>query len=33
MVLAGHQPNYWPYPGLLGKIMKFCDVEINNATN
>lgn len=22
MVLAGHQPNYWPYPGLLGKIMK-----------
>lgn len=22
MVLSGHQPNYWPYPGLLGKIMK-----------
>ena len=22
MLLAGHQPNYWPYPGLIGKIMK-----------
>lgn len=22
MVLSGHQPNYWPYPGLIGKIMK-----------
>ena len=22
MILSGHQPNYWPYPGLLGKIMK-----------
>lgn len=21
MVLSGHQPNYWPYPGLIGKIM------------
>ena len=20
--LAGHQPNYWPYPGLIGKIMR-----------
>jgi len=22
MILSGHQPNYWPYPGLIGKIMK-----------
>ncbi len=22
MTLSGHQPNYWPYPGLIGKIMK-----------
>lgn len=22
MVLSGHQPNYWPYPGLIGKIMR-----------
>lgn len=22
MVLSGHQPNYWPYPGLIGKIMQ-----------
>lgn len=22
MVLSGHQPNYWPYPGLIGKILK-----------
>lgn len=22
MVLTGHQPNYWPYPGLIGKIMR-----------
>lgn len=22
MLLSGHQPNYWPYPGLIGKIMK-----------
>ena len=22
MILSGHQPNYWPYPGLVGKIMK-----------
>lgn len=22
MILSGHQPNYWPYPGLLGKIMQ-----------
>lgn len=22
MILAGHQPNYWPYPGLIGKIMR-----------
>lgn len=21
MILSGHQPNYWPYPGLIGKIM------------
>lgn len=21
MLLSGHQPNYWPYPGLIGKIM------------
>ncbi|MCR5590534.1 MAG: WbqC family protein [Lachnospiraceae bacterium] len=20
MILSGHQPNYWPYPGLIGKI-------------
>lgn len=22
MILSGHQPNYWPYPGLIGKIMQ-----------
>jgi hypothetical protein len=22
VILAGHQPNYWPYPGLIGKIMR-----------
>ena len=22
MILSGHQPNYWPYPGLIGKIIK-----------
>ena len=22
MILSGHQPNYWPYTGLIGKIMK-----------
>lgn len=22
MILSGHQPNFWPYPGLIGKIMK-----------
>ena len=22
MILVGHQPNYWPYPGLIGKIMR-----------
>ena len=22
MILSGHQPNYWPYPGLFGKILK-----------
>lgn len=22
VVLSGHQPNYWPYPGLIGKIMR-----------
>lgn len=22
MLLTAHQPNYWPYPGLIGKIMK-----------
>lgn len=22
MILSVHQPNYWPYPGLIGKIMK-----------
>lgn len=22
MILSGHQPNYWPYPGLIGKILK-----------
>lgn len=21
-VLSAHQPNYWPYPGLIGKIMR-----------
>lgn len=21
MILSGHQPNYWAYPGLIGKIM------------
>ena len=21
MILSGHQPNYWPYPGLIGKIL------------
>lgn len=22
MILSGHQPNYWPYPGLIKKIME-----------
>ena len=21
-ILSGHQPNYWPYPGLIGKIFR-----------
>ena len=21
VILSGHQPNYWPYPGLIGQIM------------
>jgi len=21
MILSGHQPNYWPYPGLVGKVL------------
>lgn len=31
-VLSAHQPNYWPYPGLIGKIIKSeCFMYVTNV--
>ncbi len=32
MILSGHQPNYLPYPGLIGKIMQSdCFIFVSNV--